>query len=351
MLHNSSTPSSVNEANAMMNKAEELAQEKEKLLELFTHNETTFKTADENNRKEISLLKDKLTKTLETKNELESKLANIETEYKKAEQAVTGLRQRVQSLMKEHIEEIKEKEDELKNLKLVTIELQATISKLENSNQEEKEDLEKQRHLLQNDTLKLQNQLKSLKDELRVSEERLKLKDEEIFEIKENFEKQIDELTSHSEKYTEDPICIIPAESSSPRPHPTKKVLQNLPSSLRLQALQDKVHNLTDKLFDAKDLLLEKEAELNALKDDLSRKTVMETNLLHEMELLKEHKKAVLEELERVIRDKEEVNKQRIELEKGLKRENDVLKGEMKEGEKKIGLLKGQIEYKLGKEN
>jgi len=345
--------------NLMKQRLIDINKEKDELLNLFTNQETTYKSSNATTQKEVNLLTENLEKALSAKSALESKIHNIEKAYKDAEKTIDSMRQQGQAVVKDYEEKLMQKDKETEEVVSQMSALKLELMKLESANIDEKADLDRQKHEVQNQSMKYDNQINSLKSDLRVSEERLKLKDEEIYEIKENFERQIDELTTSDDKsdsQQESSICIIPAEGESKKIQGgslTPRDAQSIQDrhqrySTKYKNLQDKIHNLTDKLFQARDAILEKESEINTLRDELNRKEVNETNIREELIVHVDQKKGFQEQLAQTIKQKESATEKAKELQAKYTADTTDLKSKLEHGLKKINLLKNEIQSKSG---
>ena len=223
--------------------------EKENLLNLFSQQETSYKSSIDLNHKETSKLKELLRKTLETKSALEAKVKSLESSLQESIECIDSLKAEGSKLIASFQEQIQEKDylltSSVQESDLKINLLQTSVTTLENQ-------INSDRLEFENKYSEFTKEQKSLQDSLKIAEERLKLKEEEIFEIKENYEAQLEDLLTEEEKESlqkPDMLRIIPldgAKSSSNASfkHDDEKKRYNL----KIRELQEKVHNLWDKL-------------------------------------------------------------------------------------------------------
>lgn len=330
------------------------------LLELIGQQESSYKENLENTQQEVNKLKEVLRKTLEAKSHIETKFQHSENEHMAAVRTIATLKVEQTALIKEFEEKMLAKDKALEELTTRLVTLQEEITQLQVANQDERVDLQKARNNIQGEVGKLEAEAKSLKDQLRVFEERLKLKEEEIYEIKENYEKQIEDLsTADDQPEIEQPesIRIIPllgepmrasSTTSSKRDYENKRDEESKKASLKFKNLQDKIHNLTERLFAVRGTLLERETEITALKDVLKRKEIIENNLQTEIESQKTHRKKLQEELNTVSKLKEDLESRLKGLQQKYVDETQGLGKQLNESLKKIELFKSEIASKSG---
>lgn len=344
----------------MEQRVRELDTDRKSLLELISQQESSYKDNLENSQQEVNKLKEVLKKALETKSHIETKLQHSENEHMAAVRTIATMKVEGTALIKEFEEKMLAKDKALEELNTRLTAAQEEITKLQVANQDEREDLQRARNSIQGEVGKLKDEAKSLKDQLRVFEERLKLKEEEIYEIKENYEKQIEDLSTVEDQPDIDqpePVRIFPilgtpirasSTTSSKREFENRRDEESKRATIKLNNLQDKIHNLTEKLFAVRGTLLERETEITALKDVLKRKEIIENNLQTEIEAQKNHRKKLQEELNTITKLKEDLQIRLKRLQQKHTTETQDLGKQLKESLRKIELFKNEIASKAG---
>ena len=230
--------------NLMEQRISDLNTEKSNLLNLFSQQESSYKSTIELNHKEAFKLKETLRKTLESKSVLESKLKSTTASLESAVNQINSLKAQESSLISSFKEQIQEKDFQLHtNLSQSALQIDLLNWKINSLNSELSSESEKFNSTL----LEISKNLKTQEDSVQVLTSRLKLKEEEIYELKSNYESQIDSLTSEESKVPIPSLRIFPSTPvSSSVPPPAAKI----------HDLQQKIHILTDKLFTAKDEII-----------------------------------------------------------------------------------------------
>lgn len=233
--------------------------------------------------------------------------------------------------------------------------LQEKFRRLELANSNERTSLETQKNQLSSRVSTYENELKALKNQLRVSAEKFKLKEEEIYELKSNYEAQIEELTTEKEKTIlenemDSPIRLIPLALGQQKPEEKKKS-SSTPShshSIIHNTLQNKIYSLSDRFFDVKDQLIEKETELKSLKDELRQKGMVYNNNIVELDTLKEKMKSLEDQIMSLTTERDALKKNFEKVTQDYEKEICDLKAQLNDTLKKNELMKKEIGSKSG---
>lgn len=353
ILGTSNPPKTMKTESIMEERVKALDKDKQELLDLFSRQEGSYKSTIDHQQQELDKLKENLSKALEDKSHLETKIQHVENTAATMEASYQKQMEECTERLKELEEKVQARNKETEEVQAKLIAAQQEITKLELGNQNEKDQLEQERQNIKGEVTKLETELKTIKDELRVAEERLKLKEEEIYEMKENYEAQIEDMVIVEDKPedTNEFIRIIPYGSESKKigsifkkdteeakKETTKK------ASLKHKELQDKIHNLCDRLFTARDTIIEREAEINTLKDQLRRKEISENDLQGEVESHKATKKQLQDEIVAVNKVKEEMNLKLMELQKKFEEEKTELSRKLQASTSKVSMLMKEVE-------
>lgn len=357
-VSHSKIPVSEQTENRMLQRVNELDTEKENLLKVLAEQEASYKECLQTTQDEVEKLKELLRSTKETKSQLEAKLQQANSALLESNKTIETLKEQGIHIIKEFEEKLHKKDGVLHQNSEKIVDFQRQIESLEMANLREKEDLEKQREQVRNDIFNNQNEIKSLRNQIVVAEERLKLKEQEIYEIKENYEAQLEDLvTEEKQSLDQSMIRIIPTATTGVSRKASSSSLSKTPDSkkdeeearkyaIKCRSLQDKIHNITDKLFSVRDTLLEKETEIIALKDEIKKKEINENNILSELELLKANRQSTESQLLNSNQLKNELQAKVMALEKTYTTETTELKKQLEEAAKMADLLKSEIKSK-----
>jgi len=290
----------------MKRRIEDLSEEKSGLLKLFSEQENSYKAAIELKQKEASKLKENLRRTLELKSQLEMKLADCEGKLTKAGQIIESLKEKEKQTQAGFDQMLAEKDCEIGEYLAQIHNLKVCRENLENMIKSEHDAINKEKDGIVAEIAKFDKQIRVLQDELKVTDERLKLKDEEIYQIKENYESQLEEIAIFDDKeesVRDDFVRIIPLASphiratSSEAKMEAKREEQKKKISTKYKELQDKVHNLCNKLFSTREVLLERDSEIARLQNEIKNNEISLNNVLVDFENLKQGYKLVEDEL------------------------------------------------------
>jgi chromosome segregation ATPase len=339
--------------NLMQDRVKELNQEKQGLLSLFSEQESSFKSNIDTNINRVDKLKETLAKALDDKKTSESKIAVLDKLNNEAQLKIKALQQQCQTLTKDLKEKLDDKDSTIDTMNSHIYEAQEEIQRLQLSNQEEKEDLQKQRRQVQIEILNVASEVKNLKDQLTIAEERLRLKEQEIYEIKENYEAQLEDIATSEGNQTEvheQPIRLIPLFGSENKWN--KPETQNKPSEQSMQVsskhvkLQSRIHTLSDKLFEARDALQEKETEVNTLKDELKNREISQSQTYVDLKTTQDSKKLLQDELSLSNHQREQYRTSLEKMQSKYGADTMSLDKQLQDALKKIELLKAELDSK-----
>lgn len=117
------------------------------------------------------------------------------------------------------------------------------------------------------------------------------------------------------------------------------------PSSNHVK-LQSRIHILTDKLFAARDALLEKEIEINTLKDELKNREIEQSQTSVELKTVQDSRKLLQDEINLSNQQREQYKTSLEKMQTKYGVDTQSLDKKLLEAIKKIDLLKAEINSK-----
>ncbi|CAI2371320.1 unnamed protein product [Moneuplotes crassus] len=356
LISSSSVPESES-ANSLMHKQiEELFKEKEDLLEMIKKQETTYKENTERNKK----VSDHLKQVLDQKKALESKIISMEKTIQELEAKDKESASLTEKIKSESSLKIYEKDSQIKQASDLIQSLKDEIETTNSSHESEKELLVIEKKDLKTQIISFEEEFRTLKEQLKISAEKFKLKEQEICELKSNYESQIEELVSEKElrdieAHKEDSIKILPDKGSLfldallGKEETDKKALEDSHSfTVKNSILQNKIHNLNQKLFAVKDELIDKEIEIKRFKDEVNDYTMRLGNNSITLENLEEKSKVDTEEIAKLTKERDQLQVELAKIKEDLEVRIKEYKSQIEGATKKIQILKSQIEAKTG---
>lgn len=220
------------------------------------------------------------------------------------------------------------------------------------ANTTEKVELEKLKNEVETQIAQNDLEMKTLRAELEIAHEKLKLKDEEIYEIKENYERQIEDINLAEAIATEvepsTPLIRLISQTADfvpPSPKINTTAVYSKEDKQRAEEVkkaydrfieyQDKVSVLTDEIFNIKNSLTDKNLNIQKLHSEINNKIIKVNQLTHE-------KEGLSSKLLEVVQENKAISSQI-----GLFKETQIMmQKQIDESAQKLELFKKELEAK-----
>ena len=358
-------------------RALKLDEEKENLMHLFTAQEDEFKSKIDTLSKENEKAKEHITQSIESNNDLVQKVNIIGKNLNDSRQLVKQFKEELESKTKEFESKMQEKDQEVIKCQEQIIQDKHEIERLSHSNDDEKEKLKIFKADIDAQKVKNQIELQSLEKLLEVAEQKFKLKAQEIYDLRELYQKQSNDIELIESSYNTDSqdkivstksIKLLPDfQDGHPTPRSTgvitkeekQKNIEAKKISESFQNYQDKVKNLSEELYDVKNELLEKDLEINKLKNNIKQHEADSDSTKIQVHHLKAKIETMEQRIENMKEEYNQITETRKKQDESLRNSEKyifsltkfLLYREFSEALDKITLLKKELDSKSSGQN